>query len=126
MREAHFDVHQAEHERAVEAQLCAFNTAFAELGLRFRWDAQTLTSLAAIEGERARIIAYLEAHQGHLLTAYSAAFLSEAILAKKTAHTPHALPTLPAARRAPLVPQGSSLPTHFCDDDPGLPALAGA
>ena len=34
----------------VRAQLCAYNTAFDELGLRFRWDERTLTSLATIDG----------------------------------------------------------------------------
>src|SRR5258706_12069501 len=132
MGEAHINGHQAD-ERAIEAQLCAYNTAFAELGLRFRWDARTLASLATIEGEQARIITYIQANHAHLLNAYSAEFLSEAILARKTAHTPDVLPTCtpavadayraqpafqPASQRSPLA--------SYWNDEPGLPALAAA
>jgi hypothetical protein len=125
MRNAH-DQHRTHYERAIEAQLCAFNSAFADLGLRFRWDAQTLTSLATIDGEHARVVAYLEAHQAHLLNAYSAEFLSAAILAKKSAHTPEVLPTrieTPSdAQRSNR--SGFSFSQYFADD--GVPALAGA
>src|ERR1700742_4826075 len=50
---AHHDAHDAE----IQAQLCAYNCAFDELGLRFRWDARTLALLTMIEGEEARIAA---------------------------------------------------------------------
>ena len=46
MSQSRLDGHEAEHGQDVQAQLCAYNTAFAELGLRFRWDARTLASLA--------------------------------------------------------------------------------
>lgn len=125
MRNAH-DQHGTHYERTIDAQLCAFNSAFADLGLRFRWDAQMLTSLAAIDGEHARVATYLETHQPHLLNAYSAAFLADAILAKKRAHTPEVLPTRVDGsgdtQRASR--SGFSLSQYFADD--GVPALAGA
>ena len=125
MRTAH-DQHGTHYERTIDAQLCAFNSAFADLGLRFRWDAQMLTSLATIDGEHARVVAYLETHQPHLLNAYSADFLGDAILAKKRAHTPEVLPTrvdAPSdAHRSNR--SGFSLSQYFADD--GVPALAGA
>ncbi len=88
-----FDERGLDDERDLRAHVCAYNMAFAELGLRFRWDSHTLASLASIDGEAARIVAYIEAHHPHLLTAYSADFLSEAILAKKNALRPEALET---------------------------------
>ena len=129
MDNAHIDGQLAAYERAIDAQICAYNTAFAELGLRFRWDAQTLNTITSIEGEKARISAYLESHQPHLLNAYSAEFLSEAILAIKTAHTSDGLPTRPgAAVEAPATPRvyRNFARTSYPTDEPGLPALAGA
>ncbi|CAG4890257.1 hypothetical protein [Paraburkholderia saeva] len=129
MGDAHFHGHQTEREQAIRTQLCAYNTAFAELGLRFRWDAQTLESLASIDGEQARIVAYIEANHPHLLNAYSAAFLSEAILAKKTAIAPDALPTRTdasaGAQSAQPASQGFSFAVYW-SGEPDLPALAGA
>src|ERR1700737_4802293 len=88
-----FNERDLDHDRDLHAHVCAYNMAFAELGLRFRWDARTLASLASIEGEAARIVAYIEAHHPHLLSAYSADFLSEAILAKKNSQRPEVLHT---------------------------------
>jgi len=92
MNPSRFDVCDSAHDAEVEAQLCAYNSAFDELGLRFRWDASTLALLARIDGEEARIAAYIEAHHPHLLNAYSAGFLSRAILEKKNARYPARLP----------------------------------
>ncbi len=121
--------HELEHDREVQAQLCAYNTAFAELGLRFRWDTQTLISLTAIEGEEARITTYIQNHHKHLLRAYSAEFLSRAILEKKTARLPRCLPTLagPAttANRAADMPQ-TIPPATRVSGDSCLPALVGS
>lgn len=129
MGNAHIHGHQTEREQAIRTQLCAYNMAFAELGLRFRWDAQTLESLATIEGEQARIVAYVEAHHPHLLNAYSAAFLSEAILAKKTAIAPQVLPARTeanaSAQTVQPATQGFSIAAYW-SDEPDLPALAGA
>ncbi|WP_206996571.1 hypothetical protein [Trinickia mobilis] len=129
MGQVHSEGHELAHDREVQAQLCAYNTAFAELGLRFRWDAQTLISLAAIDGEQARITAYIQDHHKHLLHAYSAEFLSRAILEKKTARMPQCLPTLAGAAatgsRAANVPQAIS-PATRVSGDLSLPALVGA
>ncbi|HXZ06710.1 MAG TPA: hypothetical protein VEI25_01505 [Paraburkholderia sp.] len=129
MNDAHTDGQLAAYERALDAQICAYNTAFADLGLRFRWDTQTLNALASIEDERARIIAYIESHHTHLLNAYSAEFLSEAILARKVAHTPDMLPAPPGvaanAPAAPRVHRSFERKTYPADEG-GLPALAGA
>jgi hypothetical protein len=88
MNPAQLHVRDSEHAAEVQAQLCAYNTAFDELGLRFRWDEHTLTSLAVIDGEQEQIAAYIEAQHPHLLKAYSAEFLSRAILEKKHARYP--------------------------------------
>jgi hypothetical protein len=112
----------------VETQLCAYNSAFAELGLRFRWDAHTLAWLTTISGEPARIAAYIEANHAHLLKAYSLEFLSQAILERKSARCPTCLPMRVESAA------GASKPSHppradsqwiQSSRDSDLPALAG-
>ena len=61
----------------------AFNAAFYELGLRWHWDDATFESLAADPCERQRVRRYIEGAQAHLLRAYDADFLTDAILAAK-------------------------------------------
>jgi hypothetical protein len=68
---------------ATEIERSAFNAAFYELGLRWHWDSDTYEGLATKPCERVRVKAYLEAEQSHLLRAYDADFLTEAILAAK-------------------------------------------
>jgi hypothetical protein len=117
----------AEHDRQRDAQVCAFNTAFADLGLRFRWDARTLDSLAAIAGEHARVAAYIEAHHPHLLKAYSKEFLCEAILARKNAQAPGEWPLAQPAQRARAMELPAMAAVMEQDwREGGLPALAGA
>ena len=77
----------------------AFNAAFYELGLRWHWDDATFEALAVDPCERQRVRRYLEGAQAHLLRAYDADFLTDAILAAKQrfraalAHsTPQAVP----------------------------------
>ncbi|MDR5754774.1 MULTISPECIES: hypothetical protein [unclassified Caballeronia] len=72
-------------DRETQAQLCAYNNAFEELDLMFRWDADTYRSLAAVESDYGRIAKYIESHCPHLLTAYSADFLCQAIVERKNA-----------------------------------------
>ncbi|MCP3721808.1 hypothetical protein M3I53_01490 [Paraburkholderia sp. CNPSo 3272] len=113
------------HDRQLQAQLCAFNTAFAELGLRFRWDARTLHSLASIAGEHARVAAYIETNHPHLLKAYSMDFLCEAILARKNAQAPGEWPlTAPAQRGSQEWGTAAAMEQDWREG--GLPALAGA
>lgn len=66
-----------------EVQLAAFNAAFEELGLRFRWDMPMFDWLCGIECERTRVARYIEEHHAHLLRAYDAPFLSQLIFDKK-------------------------------------------
>lgn len=68
---------------AIEIERGAFNAAFYELGLRWHWDSPTYEALASQPCERSRIRHYLEAEQSHLLRAYEAEFLTDAILVTK-------------------------------------------
>jgi hypothetical protein len=128
MTRSQFDVCDSAHDAEVEAHLCAYNSAFDELGLRFRWDARTLAFLAGIDGEEAQIAAYIEAHHPHLLKAYSVGFLSRAILEKKQARYPACLPVRVESTR-PLnhlarQPQTSNRREHV-SYEVEVPALAG-
>ena len=49
-------------DREVQAQVCAFNTAFEELDLMFRWDAQTYRALASADSDYGKIAQYIETH----------------------------------------------------------------
>ncbi|MGF6634189.1 hypothetical protein OKW38_002872 [Paraburkholderia sp. MM5496-R1] len=91
MNPSQFHVCDSAHDAEVQAQVSAYNIAFDELGLRFRWDEHTLMSLAMIDGEQEQIASYIETHHAHLLKAYSAEFLSRAILEKKNARNPSRL-----------------------------------
>jgi hypothetical protein len=73
---------------AIEVDRSAFNAAFYELGLRWHWDSDTYEALAANPCERARLKAYLEREQSHLLRAYDADFLTDAVLAAKRRRQP--------------------------------------
>ena len=84
-----------------EIERGAFNAAFYELGLRWHWDGATYEALSAHSCERARVRHYLEAEQSHLLRAYDADFLTNAILVAKRRClqrigmcSPSAMPTL--------------------------------
>jgi hypothetical protein len=61
----------------------AYNAAFHELGLSWYWDAEHYRHGASAEDERAGLHSYLAEHQAHLLSAYDAEFLVEAIQAAK-------------------------------------------
>jgi hypothetical protein len=63
-----------------ELDRSAFNAAFYELGLRWYWDDATYEKLSAEACERARLRHYLESAQPHLLRAYDADVLTQAIL----------------------------------------------
>ena len=67
-----------------DAHLSAYNAAFSDLGLRFRWDRATLDMLKEFSGELARITAYIERYHSHLHRAYDADFLARLILDRKT------------------------------------------
>ena len=61
----------------------AFNAAFRELGLRWHWDATTFQRLKSVTDDCERIRTYMESHCQHLLKAYDAAFLANAVHAVK-------------------------------------------
>ena len=89
MNQVQFEARPAAHADAAaprasdESQLAAYNAAFTELGLRFRWDSEMYAWLCGIECEQSRIARYIEQHHAHLLNAYDADFLSRLILDKK-------------------------------------------
>lgn len=62
-----------------EADRHAYNAAFDELGLTWFWDSETHRRLQAAADERAGIRTYLLTQQAHLLKAYDADFLVDAI-----------------------------------------------
>jgi hypothetical protein len=68
---------------AAEIERGAFNAAFYELGLRWHWDSETYRSLAANPCERERVRRYLQVEQSHLLRAYDADFLADAVVRTK-------------------------------------------
>jgi hypothetical protein len=61
----------------------AFNLAFGELDLLWHWDEQTWSELQSIPAEDERLRAYVHARHGHLLKAYDADFLVDAIRSTK-------------------------------------------
>ena len=66
--------------RPEEMERNAYNAAFYELGLRWHWDSATWQQLACVgDCRKARLRHYLETEQPHLLRAYDAGFLIEAI-----------------------------------------------
>jgi hypothetical protein len=73
-------------DRDVQAQLCAYNSAFEELDLMFRWDAHVYATLATADSDYAKVAQYIQSHCPHLLKAYSAEFLCQAIVDKKNAY----------------------------------------
>lgn len=66
-----------------DIQLAAYNAAFSELELSFRWDRAMYEWLCGIDCERTRVARYIEEYHPHLLTAYDADFLSQLIFDKK-------------------------------------------
>lgn len=65
-----------------ELHLGAWNGALWDLGLRWQWDAGTLNALTQGD-ERAKLAAYIDKHQPHLLRAYDRDFLIDLILLGK-------------------------------------------
>ncbi|MFI5446393.1 hypothetical protein [Polaromonas sp. UC242_47] len=63
--------------QTAEAHRHAYNAAFEELGLTWYWDAATYARLQAHGRNAVRV--YLETEQAHLLRAYEADFLIDAI-----------------------------------------------
>jgi hypothetical protein len=66
-----------------DVERSAYNAAFYELGLRWYWDDATYERLATEACERSRLQQYLHSAQPHLLRAYDAETLTQAILDAK-------------------------------------------
>ena len=62
------------------AELEAYNRAFSELELPWRWDADTFRELLSVAGERDCVGAYIERNQPHLLRVYEKTFLRDLVL----------------------------------------------
>ena len=65
------------------AELEAYNRAFCELELPWRWDAQTFRHLVSVAPDRDFVGAYVERNQAHLLRVYEKAFLRNLVLSAK-------------------------------------------
>jgi len=101
--------------QAAEAHRHAYNAAFEELGLTWYWDAATYARLQAHGRDGVRV--YLESEQSHLLRAYEADFLVEAI--ETTQARCHASMT---GNRMQPAPYGRTASTHNVTECRSLPA----
>lgn len=69
---------------AADIHRSAYNAAFYELGLKWHWDADHYECVLPASQEKAHLASYLRNHQAHLLKAYDAEFLVDAITAAKS------------------------------------------
>ena len=65
------------------AELEAYNRAFCELELPWRWDVQTFRHLVSVAPDQDFVGAYVERNQAHLLRVYEKAFLRNLVLSAK-------------------------------------------
>jgi hypothetical protein len=65
------------------AELEAYNRAFCELELPWRWDAQMFRQLQSVAPDQDFIGTYVERSQPHLLRVYEKAFLRNLVLTAK-------------------------------------------
>ena len=61
-----------------------YNVAFGELGLEWHWDSKTFATLQSIAHGKGCVRHYLETQQAHLLRAYDADFLVDAIESRRS------------------------------------------
>ena len=71
--------HTAPTPQTSEVERHAYNLAFRELGLDWFWDVQTYASLRKTAQQRCHVRSYIETRSPHLLRAYEAEFLVNAI-----------------------------------------------
>ena len=78
----------AEHvtEEGIAAELEAYNRAFLELELSWRWDARIFSELVQVAADRDVVGAYIERSQAHLLQVYEKSFLRDLVLSAKDRH----------------------------------------
>jgi hypothetical protein len=65
------------------AELAAYNHAFCELELPWRWDEATLRQLKSLAADSDLIGTYVERSQSHLLRAYEKGFLRDLVLSAR-------------------------------------------
>jgi len=70
-------------DAGMTAELEAYNRAFLELELSWRWDAPTFRDLLRSAADRDFVGAYVEREQPHLLRVYDKSFLRDLILSAK-------------------------------------------
>jgi hypothetical protein len=63
----------------LDAELAAYNHAFCELELPWRWDANTFRQLLSVAADRDLVGAYVERNQAHLLRSYEKSFLRDLV-----------------------------------------------
>jgi hypothetical protein len=67
----------------LSAELEAYNRAFCELELPWRWDANTFRQLLSVAADQDCVGAYVERNQAHLLRVYEKAFLRDLVQSAK-------------------------------------------
>ncbi len=70
-------------EEGIAAELEAYNRAFLELELSWRWDARTFRDLLRVAADSDFVGAYIERNQPHLLRVYEKSFLRDLVLSAK-------------------------------------------
>jgi hypothetical protein len=70
-------------DEGLSSELEAYNRAFLELELSWRWDASTYRDLLQVAADRDCVGAYIERNQAHLLRVYEKSFLRDLILTAK-------------------------------------------
>ena len=70
-------------EEGLAAELEAYNRAFLELELSWRWDAPTFRQLLRVAADRDCVGAYVEREQPHLLRVYDKSFLRDLVHSAK-------------------------------------------
>jgi hypothetical protein len=65
------------------AELEAYNRAFSDLELPWRWDARTLRELLKVASPEECVSVYVERSQAHLLRVYEKGFLRDLVLSAK-------------------------------------------
>ena len=70
-------------DEGMAAELEAYNRAFLELELSWRWDVPTFRDLLRSAADRDCVGAYVEREQPHLLRVYEKSFLRDLIVSAK-------------------------------------------
>jgi hypothetical protein len=66
-------------EEGIAAELEAYNRAFSDLELPWRWDVRTFHDLIELAPDRDFVGVYVERNQAHLLRVYEKSFLRDLV-----------------------------------------------